>query len=176
LYRRVFPRCRVAGPIDPVPFTFNFSTGSMPRKCLECELWFECECVRGRGTAQPYRSFDHGPCETVGSSEPVWICSTFLKPVPVRGLHVVCCEYLDREPVDPQVVERENPGWTFYRRLFAPRKCTTCEYLTFNRFNQYVCTFQQEVWGDFHRALDWGHHLVKMGSASGSDGLSLRKA
>lgn len=55
----------------------------------------------------------------------------------------------DSEPV--QLAWPEVPG-----DLEVPKKCSTCPYLKLDSVRGVVCAKDAEVWGDFHRSLDWG--------------------
>ena len=38
----------------------------------------------------------------------------------------------------------------------VPSKCITCAYLKNDSIYQAFCSHDSDVWGDFHRSLDWG--------------------
>jgi hypothetical protein len=53
----------------------------------------------------------------------------------------------------PTKMIEENTGRVF----FVPAKCAACGYLFSNSTRGFFCTYQQQIWGDFPRSLDWGH-------------------
>ena len=40
--------------------------------------------------------------------------------------------------------------------LQVPGKCLTCEHLKNHCIYLAYCSYESEIWGDFHRSLDWG--------------------
>jgi hypothetical protein len=119
--------------------------GAVPRKCSQCPKLFEGECTRnyedypeqvlqwgGRVVVLgTYRHLDHGPCPFPGETDPV--------PFEI--------------PVQPAPSSR--PAKT----VQVPRKCSGCPYLKGLPIHDAVCTYEPEVWGLFHRGLDWGGWL-----------------
>lgn len=55
-------------------------------------------------------------------------------------------------PTDPVVYE--DPS--VVAKVEIPRKCQTCVHLEVDRIHGFFCAKDREVWGDFHRGLDWG--------------------
>jgi hypothetical protein len=57
-----------------------------------------------------------------------------------------------RGDTDPVNVDRHD----FPNDLEVPRKCSTCSFLRPDSIRGVVCSKDADVWGDFHRSLDWG--------------------
>lgn len=75
MYRKQFPRCRVDGPADPVPFGHGVWEGAVPRKCSGCAHLMEGECVRAFVQVQDVLELDYGPCCKEGPTDPVVVRS-----------------------------------------------------------------------------------------------------
>jgi hypothetical protein len=55
-------------------------------------------------------------------------------------------------PTDPVFYENEF----VMAKVSVPRKCTTCRFLNIDSIDGFHCGKDSEIWGDFHRGLDWG--------------------
>ncbi len=53
---------------------------------------------------------------------------------------------------EPKVIKVSKTGI----EIFVPNKCIDCEFLIYNSTLRYVCSKDQEIWGDGFRELDWG--------------------
>jgi hypothetical protein len=78
-----------------------------------------------------YRHLHHGPCPFPGDTDPA--------PFEISALPAP-----DSRPA---------------KTVQVPRKCLSCRYLKGLPIYDAVCTYESEVWGDFHRGLDWGDWL-----------------
>lgn len=52
---------------------------------------------------------------------------------------------------NPVCIEIDNSGY----EIFVPAKCGQCNYLKKDKYREYICTFEKNIWGDFPRSLDW---------------------
>ena len=43
----------------------------------------------------------------------------------------------------------------------VPAKCVHCEFLEFDDIREFGCGFDNDIWGDFRRSLDWGNWSPK---------------
>ena len=41
-------------------------------------------------------------------------------------------------------------------KVSVPRKCLQCRFLKHDSIDGFYCSKDAEIWGDFHRGLDWG--------------------
>lgn len=55
-------------------------------------------------------------------------------------------------PSDPVLIENRYIS----SKVSVPRKCSHCRHLDYDGIRGFVCGWQQEMWGDFPRTLDWG--------------------
>ncbi len=55
-------------------------------------------------------------------------------------------------PTDPITYQDQY----IFSKVEIPRKCSTCQFLTFDRIGGFQCLKDANKWGDFHRGLDWG--------------------
>jgi hypothetical protein len=67
-------------------------------------------------------------------------------------LHVDHGECAVNGPTDPVFYSSQY----ITSKVTVPRKCTTCRWLENDKINGFYCAKDQEIWGDFHRGLDWG--------------------
>lgn len=42
-------------------------------------------------------------------------------------------------------------------KVEVPRKCVSCSFLSYDQIRGFVCSKDEEKWGDFPRGLDWGN-------------------
>jgi hypothetical protein len=128
MHTKYFPACTVKGPIEPaVPFGHMFSRGAVPNKCSSCQHLFEGECTRASEyIGKRYLHLDHGPCGIDGPTDPVYYENEFVTA-----------------------------------KVSVPRKCVRCRFLKHDFLKQdtiggFHCDKDAQIWGDFHRSLDWG--------------------
>jgi hypothetical protein len=55
-------------------------------------------------------------------------------------------------PTDPVFYENEF----VVAKVTVPRKCAKCRFLKHDSIYGFYCNKDSEIWGDFHRGLDWG--------------------
>ena len=94
MYRRAFPKCTVAGSIDPVPFNHLGLQGAVPRKCSECKFMFEAECLRATEQIKGYLALDHGPCPIKGETKPILYENQFIKSKVFIPIKCKTCRHL----------------------------------------------------------------------------------
>lgn len=86
-----------------MPFQHLGSGGFVPRKCHDCQMFFEGECNRNADLNMGWAHLDYGPCGIPGPTDPVIYqddlviakvpvprkCSTcrFISLDPIRGFH-----------------------------------------------------------------------------------------
>ena len=133
MHSQYFPACPVDGPIEPVvPFAHMFSVGAVPNKCSSCRFLFEGECNRAS-------EFNGDQSIHLGSMHLGYMRLDH-GPCGVNG------------PTDPAFYEDK-----FVKaEVSVPRKCTTCRFLNIDSIHGFHCGKDSEIWGDFHRGLDWG--------------------
>jgi hypothetical protein len=55
-------------------------------------------------------------------------------------------------PTDPAYFEDDFVT----AKVSVPRKCLRCRFLKHDSIYGFHCTKDADIWGDFHRSLDWG--------------------
>lgn len=95
MYRKAFPKCEVAGSLDPIEFNHGGYVKNIPRKCYECSNLFEGECVRAMEQVEDYLSLDYGACRKTGDCNPVLVEDQFVKSKVYVPAKCVKCPFLE---------------------------------------------------------------------------------
>lgn len=117
MLHRYFPRCPVAGPVEPaVPFAHMASHGAVPKKCSECSCLFEGECIRFGEAVNHYLHLDHGPCGIPGATDPVShedAPSSAKAQIPRKCAN---CEFLDFDSIREFYCTKDREKWGDFPR------------------------------------------------------------
>lgn len=115
MYRQVFPRCTVLGPVDPVPYS-HMLAGAVPRKCRSCKFLFEGACTRASEQVEGYLTLDHGPCPVKGPTHPVLAQSQYFVSKVYVPAKCENCAHLDFEWVRGFVCGLDRKKWGNFPR------------------------------------------------------------
>jgi hypothetical protein len=116
MYRKVFPRCTVLGPVDPIPFSHMVSSGAVPRKCQSCKHLFEGSCTRATEQVEGYLALDHGPCPVKGATHPVLVESQYFVTKVYVPAKCKTCTHLDFSPVKGFFCGLDAEKWGHFPR------------------------------------------------------------
>jgi hypothetical protein len=116
VYQKQFPSCQIKGSLEPTEFGHMLSKGMIPKKCSECDLMFEGECLRNSEITGKYAQLDYGKCEIEGKTEPVCIeidyngYETF---IPLKCEH---CDHLKKNKYRGYICAFEKNTWGDFPR------------------------------------------------------------
>jgi len=116
MYKRSFPKCTIAGPVDPVPFSHLGLQGAVPRKCSGCKFMFEAECLRAAEQVKGYLALDHGPCPIKGETKPVLFETEFIKSKVFVPSKCTSCRHLGFSPFSGFTCQYEIEKWGNFPR------------------------------------------------------------
>lgn len=114
MYRKSFPKCEMQGPLDPVEWGHMGSTKSIPRKCYDCSMLFEGECLRAMDQVQGYLKLDYGPCKRTGSCEPKIIENEFFQSKVYVPEKCVRCPFLECHSIFGFTCHEDEEIWGPY--------------------------------------------------------------
>lgn len=116
MYQKQFPSCKIKGNTEPQEFGHMHAKGMIPKKCSECDLMFEGECIRNSEITGEYARLDYGKCKVEGKTNPVRIeidkngYETF---VPSKCKQ---CVYLKKDEISEYICSLDKNIWGDFPR------------------------------------------------------------
>jgi hypothetical protein len=114
MHKGYFPRCDVAGPIEPaVPFNHLSIGSAIPNKCGSCDQMFEGGCRRAitSGLATGYLHLDHGPCGVAGATDPIYYDDKFISAKVTVPRKCGTCRFLSNDSIFGFYCSKDSGTW-----------------------------------------------------------------
>jgi hypothetical protein len=117
MHKYYFPRCEVAGPIEPAtPFSHLGISGNVPFKCSTCEYLFEGDCIRNLEMTGHYLRLDHGKCNKEGPTYPVNYEDHFIHSKVEIPQKCSTCSFLKVDRIYGFYCSQDGDKWGNYLR------------------------------------------------------------